>query len=253
MQPKSPNVRKKERVKISNEIQDNIIEFDNFRKSDYKRLQRAIKNFNQKRNYLIKKEKELDKEQRYIEKTIEKESYREMKKQIKTREQLNFYIKNLREFSKRGMENIDIRHQKETGQSISKWQKKIINRNIKNAKSRLSKRLEEYKEEIENAGGLSKYDMKNTEAISIENQIEALENYKLKRTGFEFREKIRSLKKQGSLDYELKRSYNYMVNYIEVMEKYAGRPYYYEFMKVLKSFSSPFAFYEKIKNDELRK
>lgn len=99
--------------------------------------------------------------------------------------------------------------------------------------------------------GLSKYDMKNTVAMHIENQLKSLENYKNKSLGFEFRERMKTLSNQGSLDYDLKRSYNYMINYIETMQKYAGRPYYEEFMKVLKSFSNPKMFYEKIKNSEL--
>lgn len=152
MASRTPVQREKARAKIQTEINDNIESFDKFRKSDYARLQRAIKNFNQKRARLIKKEKELEREQRYIEKTINKESYREMKQEIKTREQLNYYIKNLRDFSKRGSEQIDIRHQKETGQKISKWQKKVINRDIKNARIRLNAKLEEFKKPIEDAG-----------------------------------------------------------------------------------------------------
>lgn len=61
--------------------------------------------------------------------------------------------------------------------------------------------------------------MKNTKAQALVDRIENLYNYKNK-TGFDFFEKIESLKRQGSYDYTLKKAINYRDNYIEVMQKY---------------------------------
>lgn len=221
-------------------------------KQDEERLKKAINNFNSKRQRLINNEKKLDKENKIISNTIERERYSEVKKEILTRDELNKYIKSLRDFSKRGAEEIDEKHYEKTGQKISKWQHKVIKKNIKIAKARLEKDLEPYKKIVEDSGGLSKIDMKNTEAQDIIDRIEALGNY-VNKTDYDFRKKFKSLQRQGSLDYNLKKAILYRDNYIETMKKYKGRPHYEEFMKRLKSkefTSNPKAFYDFISEDE---
>lgn len=217
-----------------------------WQKSDEIRLQKAINNFNSKRNRLMQKEKQLESENRIITNTIDKESYKDMKSKILTREGLNDYIKSLRDFSKRGAEEIDKKHEKETGQQISKWQKKQITKYINVAKPRLEKQLEDYKKEVEGSGGLSKLDMRNTTALHLQNEIDTLENYKNK-TGYSFRKKVKGLKHLGAIDYDLWLDINYKEQYIKVMEeKYKNMPYYEKFIAHLMSIPAT-QFYDTIK------
>lgn len=221
-----------------------------WRKQDIAELQRVIKNFNQKRTRLIKQEKNLEREERYIEKTIEKESLKDARDLINTRKEFNRYIASLKAFTKRGAEEIDIKHFEETGQRISKWQKNEINRSIKIAKVRLNKELDPYRKVVKDSGGLTKIDMRNTEARAIENRIKGLENYKNKQIGFDFKESIRNLRRQGSYSYTVKKAEIYKENYIETMEKYKDFPKYNEFIKKLKSFKNPVEFYNYIKEKD---
>ena len=221
-----------------------------WRKKDIEELKKAIKNFNQKRARLIKEENKIDREERYIEKTIEKESLKEAREFIGTRKEFNRYISSLRAFSERGAEELDVKHFEETGQRISKWQKKEISKSIKIAKVRLNKELEPYRKIVEGSGGLSKIDMKNTEARAIENRIKGLENYKSKDIGYEFKESYKNLRRQGSYSYTIRKADNYKENYIETMSKYSSFPKYDEFIEKLKSFKNPVEFYNYIKDKD---
>lgn len=94
--------------------------------------------------------------------------------------------------------------------------------------------------------------MKNTKAIQLQTRIDNLTNY-VNKSGYDLRERFKSLRKQGSKDYSLQKAINYRDNYINVMQKYKGRRGFDELMQKLKSdefIQNPKIFYDTIKDDE---
>lgn len=61
--------------------------------------------------------------------------------------------------------------------------------------------------------------MKNTKAIQLQTRIDNLTNY-VNKSGYDLRERFKSLRRQGSKDYSLQKAINYRDNYINVMQKY---------------------------------
>ena len=82
-----------------------------WKKSDYIELQKAVTNFNSKIDRLNK-----DSVKEYL---PEKYNYKELKKNIKTRDTLNEYIKSLKKFTKYGEPELT---QTESGILLTKWE-----------------------------------------------------------------------------------------------------------------------------------
>ena len=90
--------------------------------SDYRDLEKAVRNFNAKISRIAKKTPEIEKA------LPEKASVRELKRIITTRQDLKRHINMLKRFSKRGAETIEIAPGNEYNTKITKWQRIEMNR-----------------------------------------------------------------------------------------------------------------------------
>lgn len=197
-------------------------------------LKIAINQFNKK----ISEFEKIDREnKKFLPKMF---NFNEERNRIKSENELNRFIKNIKKFRNYEFESIN-----ETTK-ITTWENKILKQDIKNYRKRL---LEEYKELKKPLKGekYSPVQMGHSRPREIRNAFKGLRGYKEK-TGYKFNEFIKRMHKQGSVDYITKRNYIYKQNYMNALTRYSNFDGYKELIHVLQKFSNPNDFYQFFKN-----
>lgn len=191
-------------------------------------LGRAVANFNRKINKIKTEENKL-----YLPDEI---NFRDIKDNIKTRRELNRVMQNLRSFNKEAAEELYIN---EAGETMTKWEKDIIERNIQTGIRRLNKELRQVDR--------NKYPFETAEEKNIKQRIKNLKKFEnVKGIDFEI------LKKRafniGRADYNMKKAILYKENYLKVLkDHYQNFDNYDKLMKYLEKFKNPIRFFERIK------
>ena len=206
-----------------------------WKKSDLIELRKAVNNFNSKIDRL---NRESVKE--YL---PEKYNYKELKKNIKTRDTLNEYIKSLKKFTKYGKPELT---QNEQGLVITKWEyqemKKMRNRQLKS----LSIELKEF-ESPENKK-LKPYTSQQEDNLKA--QIKNLKKLEVAKERGELNRLIRRIRNVGTKDYELRKAIIYRDNWLNTMKKYKNFKGYKELRKKLENIKDPIEFYKFVSNIE---
>ena len=202
---------------------------------DYMNLGRAIKRFNRTVRSL-----ETDENQAFI---PDYQNYQEMKETIKTRAELNRYMKSLSRFSKESNQKII---ELESGEKITVWEKREIEKAAKRALQIVNEnlRIETSPDET----GYSPAQMGSLEKNRLEQQKSNIENWASK-TGYNFHSNISAIKNLGRLDYDYRKAAIYMENYKDVMSKYSSYDNYQVLEKFLNRYSNPMSFWNRVKGN----
>ena len=152
----------------------------NWKRGDYIRLGRAVSDFNKKINELQQEENKL-----YLPTPL---SYSNVKENITTRQELNRMINSLRRFQQ---EDAGELYETESGQQITKWERRELGRQVGIAKRRLKQELVGLNEPT--IGGFSRVQMGSMRAREIEAQLKSFGKLETK-MGFEFDRLKKSIK-----------------------------------------------------------
>lgn len=209
----------------------------NWRKGDYISLGKAVSSFNKKINELNAEERKL-----YLPENIE---YSEIKQNITTRKELNRVINSLRRFQKQGAEDL---YKTESGEEISKWERRELGIQSRIAQNRLKRELKELNKPLES--GFSRVQMGSIRAREIKAQLKNLKNIESKK-GYEFNRLRERIRKSGTSDYTMKKAIIYRENYINELKKYSHLDNYYLLEKKFNELTNPISFYEFMSKDEL--
>ena len=205
-----------------------------WQRGDYVKLGRAVSEFNKKVQRLEANEESLG--------LPELIDYKDLKSQITTRKELNRQIASLKRFKEEGIEKLtDL-----TEDSMSLWEYQELEKGAKSAIRQLKKDLQKY--ETPNEQGISRVQMGSTEASTLKQNIQRLQNWR-KFTGRDLENIKWRIKYYGASDYTMKRAIVYRENYLKEMEKYRGFERYDELMEYLYSIKNPIDFYDRI-NDK---
>ena len=208
-----------------------------WKKGDLISLGKAVAQFN-------KKKRELES---IIPKEVlpEEVSYSILKEQILTRKELNRILKSLKSFKTEGAEDIVTL---ESGQEVTRWEFKELQKEKKQAIKQLTKELVKWNEPTES--GFSRAQMGANEPKEIKRTIESLADIEKKR-GTEFKRVKSRLQTYSRADYEYRRALVYQKNYLQMVEKAYSNYYgYNSFMKKLLSIRDPFEFYKFLQKNE---
>ena len=144
-----------------------------WKQTDYLTLGRAISKFNKVKNELERQEKdvilpaELD--------------YKEVKENIRTRKQLNNLLSSLRKFGKEDSLQI---YKTSSGDKITMWEHRELEKEKNRIVRRLNKKLEKYT--TPNEQGFTRVQMGSSEARKIMKDIEKFKNYEMQK-GYDFK------------------------------------------------------------------
>lgn len=190
-------------------------------------LGKAVANFNRKLNKIRTEENKM-----YLPDEI---NFRDVKENIYTRRELNRVIQNLRNFNKEGAEEL---YQNDAGENMTKWEKDIIESNIKTGIRRLNKELRQVDR--------NKYPFETAEEKNIKQRIQNLRSFN-KVKGFDFEIVKKRAFNIGRADFEMKKAIQYKENYLKVLkEHYMNFDNYDKLMKYLEKFKNPIRFFERI-------
>lgn len=203
-----------------------------WKKEDEIELKKAVNAFNAKIRRLE------NKDIKYLPKI---QSYKEEKARITSRDELERYIKSLRKFGKRGAEE-EIKLK--SGESITKWELRELNKNIKIAKKRLNKEYEKLK--IPNEQGFTRLQMGSVEGNWIEAELKRLDKLAEKK-GYQFKNLKTHIKYFGTTDWEMRKAIVYRENYLNTLESFKKLDGYNELMKKINTIKNPIAFFEFMK------
>ena len=209
----------------------------NWKQGDFVRLGRAVAQFNKKVNELNREEKKL-----YLPETI---SYKEAKENITTRRELNRLINSLRRFQREGAEDL---YKTQSGEEISKWERRELGIQSRIAQSRLQNELKTLNEPTES--GFSRAQMGSMRVREINAQIKNLKNIE-NVVGYDFNRLRERLSRMGTSDYTMKKAIVFRENYLKEMEKYSHFDNYEKLMKKLRSFTNPISFFNFVSQNEL--
>lgn len=166
-------------------------------------------------------------------------NYYEVKESIKNRDELYRYIKSLKKFQAEGSEQIVTL---ESGRQLTEWEYKELKQLRKNAKTRITKKLNSIDKVSHPLPFKQQWDL-----IDLAHSLDKLETA----TGKQF-ERIRArINLRGRSDYELKKAIIFRENYIKEMEKYKGYANYNLLKDKMESIKDPLAFYNQIKENDL--
>lgn len=174
-------------------------------------------------------------------------NYQDLKEAITTRKELNRVINSLRRFQKEGAEELYIT---ESGERLSKWERRELGIQSRIAQTRLRKELKELNKPLES--GYSRAQMGSARVREIEAQIRNLKQIENKK-GYEFKKLSLRIRNVGTSDYNMKRAITYRENYIKEMEKYSHLENYEKLEKFFNSLKNPISFYEAVSKNELTK
>lgn len=207
-----------------------------WKQTDYMQLGKAIKQFNRTVLSL-----ETDENQAFL---PEMQNYQEMKENIKTRKELNRYIKSLRRFNNESSQRIV---ELDSGEKITIWEQREIEKLSKRALKRINESEGLFGETDKDQFGMGTI-IKNTHEQQKQNII----NWKTK-TGASFRRNIEGIKTLGRLDAEYRKAEIYRKNYEDVMGKYSHYDNFDKFKKFMNSHKNPISFWNAVKDNEILK
>lgn len=204
-----------------------------WKKGDYIKLGKAVKEFN-------KKVKELQVDE--INYLPDLRDYKELKNSILSRKELNRILNSLRKF------NAETSAVKElpSGELLTEWEYKEIKKSQRRVINRLTK------EKISIEAGLKYKGMGDERLSQIEatiRNIKNLESFK----GFEFKDTKERISKLGVSDYELKIATQYKENFLNALEEMATYDNYEILRDKLEKIKNPIKFYEFVSQNEVLK
>ena len=212
--------------------------FIKWSKQDYLNLQKATRDFNKRVKLLEKYD--------LVDYALPKEKvYKEMKKQIMTREQLNQTIKYLNDFKKASaIDGITL----SSGETISRWQleqiQKFQSKAIKNIEAKIAKE-KQLSEERHGYKGVA-----NEKIDRLESTLETLKTYDFK-SGTELDYAIKRIEKIGSHDYDLVKAQTFRNNFMKTYDAgLASYENYEVFREKLESIKDPRDFYEYVSQSD---
>lgn len=210
-----------------------------WKQSDYMQLGKAVKQFNRKILEL-----ETDENQAFL---PDMQNYKEMKESIKTREELNRYIKSLNRFKKESTQEII---ELESGEKLTVWEQREIQKMANRALTQVNKEIAEQEKPTES--GYSMAQMGSLEVNRLKKQAENIKGWQSK-TQSSFRRNIESIKNLGRLDYDYRKAEIYQQNYKDEMAKYSSYDNYQQFEKFVNRYKNPISFWNRVKNHEVLK
>ena len=199
---------------------------------DYIKLGRAVSDFNKKINELQQEENKL-----YLPTPL---VYNNVKENITTRAELNRMINSLRRFQEQDAGELYVT---ESGEQLTKWERRELGRQVGIAKRRLNKELASLNEP--SIGGFSRVQMGSVRAREIEAQIKSLGKLETK-TGFEFNRLKKSIRIQGASDYSMKKSIVFRENFLNELSNLSKNSKEFEGVyNYFKNITNPIDFFEK--------
>lgn len=201
-----------------------------WRRGDYISLGKAVSKFNKKIKQLETEENKL-----YL---PEVQNYKNLKDDITTRKELNRVVKMLREFNS---DNANI-YETESGEKITEWEHRQIQKSINIAKRRLNKELKG----IDNI----KQPYTTQEETQIRGQLNNLNKFE-KLTGYDFNRFRRRVRSMGKLDYNMRKAIQYRENYMKAISNLSSYEKYPLFKKQLESIKNPIEFYNFIQKSDI--
>lgn len=209
-----------------------------WKKQDYLKLQQAVRDFNRKIKILKKYEL-------FDYNLPEQIKYKEIKKDILTRKQLNQTLSSLNAFQKANALN-EVRLQ--SGEIITRWQELEI---LKKKPLAIAKIKADLYEEIANEENrMSFKGLVNERIDRLQQTLNTLENYD-KKTGESLKYAIDRITKIGNLDYKLKKAQTFRDNFMYALKEGARTFKNYKiFIKELEKIKNPVEFYDYLKNSD---
>lgn len=177
-------------------------------------------------------------------------NYKELKKGIKTRSELNRMVNNLKKFDEQSATLKVVKSKGAYGNItktvLTQWEFDLI----KSEKSRitrgLNRELAELKEPKEQFGGLNYYQMGIRRVREIEGEIKRL-NDLFNRSGYEYSLLKQHIHLKGTSDVIMKKSINFMNQFMDVIKKYEHLDNYEILEEYMKKIKNPFQFYKRAK------
>lgn len=211
-------------------------------KDDRQALKKAVMNFNNKIKRLEKEGKENLPEvidyKKFIKRDTEK-PYSESEV-ILSRRQLNNVLNSLKRFTKRGAENLVTL---DSGETITKWQKNEI-RILKIKASRNINR-DIARESLKRQFGMGNKKIQELQATKL--SLKGIE----KASGFDFRRRFESLKRQSRSDIALFRASIWKENFLKALEGLEGYDNKELLVNKINKISNPIKLYEYISQSEI--
>lgn len=213
-----------------------------WRQNDVQELRKAVTNFNKKVRRLEKLENEV------LPDTI---NYRQIKKEINTRQDLNNLINSLKRFSKRGAENP---YTLQSGETITTWERRELGIKSRSAQIKLQNEIKRLKTQDVKVGGIntgfSYAEMGNTKIRELEAKINAVKNIE-NRKGEQLSKLRTRLNNYTMSSLELQKAQTFKDNYIKTIKgNFYNMQGYKELLQKLEKIS-PNNFYNLIKNDDV--
>lgn len=191
------------------------------KKGDYISLGKAVAKFNRTVNELKAEEKKA-----YLPELID---YKEMSKRIVTKNELDRYIKNLRDFTIEEGKEI---YETKAGEEITFWERNIIEDERKRAIRRMTRDLK---------NNVNKYDKDTID--TLKSNIKTLKNIE-GLTKNDFKDAIRKAHRLGTTDYQYRRALQYRENFYKALEEISNYRYYEKIKQRLDKFTNPINFFK---------
>lgn len=205
-----------------------------WQRKDYSALIKAVNSYN-------KRIKELEKMDLAVA-LPDVINYKDIKKDIFTRQELNSTIKELsRSRFKNAFDIIKLDNNK----MITRYEYNQLNKYSKRANKYLEDRIKEERRNLVYKG------LKNDEIVRLESTLKSIRSWNTNQTSRGFSQAIDRIKRIGSLNYENKRASNFRENFMKLydanMRGYKG---YKEFRERLSAIKDPKEFYDYIKQSD---
>lgn len=198
-----------------------------WKRGDYISLGKAIASFNKKITELEKLEEDVS--------IPPKINYQAIKEDIKTRRELNRYIKSLKRFQAEGSSDI---YENEVGQRITKWERDELLNRRKIAENRLKKELEGLQLARERGTSSREYRMGSETFRSVKATLESFKKLETAK-GYEFEKIKRRILDYGTYDYEMRKSIVFKENFLNSL---------YNLAETDSAFQKVYDYFAKIKN-----
>lgn len=178
----------------------------------------------------------------YLPKRLE---YQNLKSRILSRQEYNRNLEELKGFLQEGAEE---KIQLKSGELITKWEKEKLNREIKIAKSRLTKEMKELEKPYKSA--YSKAQMGYEEYRNILTQLRDIGDLENRR-GDSFARLKDRISRIGILDYKMLKATVYRENFMESLKIYENMRGYDILNKKLSSIKNSIKFFEYIEKSDV--
>lgn len=194
-------------------------------------LKNAVRTFNKKITELNKLE-----EKSYLPDMLD---YKDLKDKIKTENELKRLVKDLRSFSKKENQQL---YRLESGEEITFWEYKSIQKNVKKIKNRLIREKIDL-ETPEKGQKISRAQMRHSRYFEVMAELNRLEKFEKTKTGSSFKSFLTHLRNAGTQDYAFKKAIVYKENYMNTINQFSNLDGYEQLLKKFKSLSNPIDFF----------